>query len=450
MKRLLLCMGAACLLFGAVAFSQPKPSAPEFAFKLEERNPVSHLRLNNSPEDFHFAIVSDRTGGHRARIFSQAIEQINLLQPQFVVTVGDLIEGYSVDQEKLMAEWRDFQGYLTRLQMPFFYVPGNHDISNLFAERAWKEKFGRRYYHFVYRDVLFLMLCSEDPPGKPAGAISPEQQEYVRQTLQDNSAVRWTVVFVHRPIWTAPEPEKTGWLEVENLLRGRPYTVFAGHLHRYQKYVRNGMNYYQLATTGGASRLRGMEYGEFDHFAWVTMKKEGPVLANIMLDGVFPEDLKKPLSVEDAAPIYNRKPTNPTTGTVLFEGTAVPGAYVVFQTPPPAPIPPAPAPEKTAPADADKPPSPPAPPAPSPAPPPVRGDAFTQADGSFTLSTYTANDGIPAGEYLVTIVWRKPFMEESGKPGPNFLPEAYSKTQTTPLRAIVKPGVNTFTFEVKR
>src|SRR5205085_4219667 len=137
----------------------------------------------------------------------------------------------------------------------------------------WQERFGRRYYHFIYRDVLFLMLCSEDPaPGGDIGGISKDQVAYVEKTLKENAGVRWTIVALHRPLWDYRAAEN-GWLDVEKLLQGRQYTVFAGHIHRYQKFVRQGMNYYQLATTGGGSRLRGVKYGEFDHFTWVTMKK---------------------------------------------------------------------------------------------------------------------------------------------------------------------------------
>ena len=50
--------------------------------------------------------------------------------------------------------------------------------------------------------------------------------------------------------------------------------MFAGHIHRYQKFVRQGMNYYQLATTGGGSKLRGLRYGEFDQIAWVTVQED--------------------------------------------------------------------------------------------------------------------------------------------------------------------------------
>src|SRR5262245_31303938 len=146
MKRMLLSLCAACLVGGAAAWSGARAPRPEFDFKREDRNPVSHLRLNNDPSDFQFAIVSDRTGGHRARIFSRAVEQLNLLQPEFVVSVGDLIEGYTEDVSRLTAEWLEFQSYVSRLQMPFFYVPGNHDLANLTEEKLWKEKFGRRWY----------------------------------------------------------------------------------------------------------------------------------------------------------------------------------------------------------------------------------------------------------------------------------------------------------------
>ncbi len=130
MKRMLLGIAAVVLIGAAVASSGSKSIRPELDFQREKLNPVSHLRLNNDPADFQFVIVSDRTGGHRAEVFSQAVEQINLLQPEFVVCVGDLIEGYTADRQMMAREWREFQGYVSRLQMPFFYLPGNHDLAN--------------------------------------------------------------------------------------------------------------------------------------------------------------------------------------------------------------------------------------------------------------------------------------------------------------------------------
>jgi hypothetical protein len=421
MKRLLLGLGATCLLSAAMVFSQTRLGRPELDFKLEERNPVSHLRLNNAAADFQFAIVSDRTGGHRARVFAQAVEQLNLLQPEFVVSVGDLIEGYTRDAEQIARQWREFQGYVAQLQMPFFYVPGNHDLSNPFMSQQWFGKFGRTAYHFVYRDVLFLVLNSEDPPGEEYGHISDDQLAYVKRTLEEYRTARWTLVFLHKPMWDAIDTARGGWNDAEKLLGERKYTVFAGHIHQYRKFIRNGHNYYQLATTGGSSKMRGVEYGEFDHIVWVTMKPDGPVLANILLDGIYPEDLKKPVTSEEASLVFDRKFTQSATGKVCFEGAPVPQAYVVFRS------------------------------APKPGTREVYADAITGADGSFTLSTYTANDGVPAGEYVVTIVWRKPFYDAAGQPGPNHLPARYAHPKTTPLKAVVEAGSeNVFPFELSK
>jgi hypothetical protein len=419
MKRLLVALGVAGLIGAAVAWSDSQGPQPGFNFPDGGRTLVSRAEPNDEANAFQFAVVSDRTGGHRSRVFSRAVEQLNLLQPEFVLSVGDLIEGYKTDRTQLTREWREFQQYVTRLQMPFFYVPGNHDLANATEEKLWQEKFGRRYYDFVYKGVLFLMLNSEDPPGKDEGHISAEQLAFIKKALDANAAARWTLVFLHKPMWVWPNTDKTGWLEVEKLLGDRPHTVFAGHVHRYQKFVRNGHNYYQLATTGGGSKMRGTEQGEFDHIVWVTMKKDGPVLANLLLDGVLPEDLHAIETAEEGAPDYYRKPTVPVRGKVLFEGKPAAGAQVVLQSL--AKVPRAP-----------------------------RADALTGADGSFVLSTYTAEDGAPAGEYAVTIVWRKPLYDEAGKPGKNLLPERYAKKETSELKVTIKAGQDDLVFELQK
>jgi hypothetical protein len=298
MKRLLASAAVLGVLLAAVVASQKVPApTPEAAqpsglkVRVEGRNPWNHLRLNNDPSTFRFAIVTDRTGGARPGVFERAVQQLNWLQPEFVVSVGDLIQGGTEDLKKIEQQWREFQGFIAKLEMPFFYLPGNHDISNKVMQKVWQEQLGRRYYHFLYKDVLFLFLDTEDPPKGKSGRFTKEQREYVRRVLEENRKVRWTVVLLHKPVWTYPDVAQTGWLDVEDALKGRPYTVFAGHKHKYERFVRNGQRYYMLATTGGGSKLRGNPFGEFDHLVWVTMKREGPVLANLMMEGIFPEDI---------------------------------------------------------------------------------------------------------------------------------------------------------------
>ncbi|MBX9581060.1 MAG: metallophosphoesterase, partial [Gemmataceae bacterium] len=245
MKKLLLGGGVLAALVAAVSLSQSRdpaaarPTDPN-ALQIEsaDKNPWTNLKVNADPEQFQFAVVSDRTGGHREKVFSRAVHQVNLLQPEFVMSVGDLIEGYTVKEEVIAGQWDQFDGYVKKFEMPFFYVPGNHDRANPVMAAKWGERYGKRYYHFVYKNALFLCLCSENPQDTGLATIDPEQREWVKKTLAANTGVRWTFVILHQPIWAYKELDKNGWLEVEKALAGRKYTVFCGHMHRYQVYHR--------------------------------------------------------------------------------------------------------------------------------------------------------------------------------------------------------------------
>lgn len=287
-----------------------KPEDKSASIRIEPMEgpvPYSNLEVNNGENTFQFAIVTDRTGGHRPGVFMDGIRKLNLLRPEFVMSVGDLIEGYTEDTVELNRQWREFTGFIDSLKAPFFYVPGNHDITNKVQEEKWYSLFGRPYYHFVYRDVLFLCLNSEDGyPGAGRGRIREEQYEWIKTTLEANSDVRWTLVFMHQPMWTQ-EADTQRWPDVEALLEGRKHTIFAGHLHSYTRHVRKNSKYYVLATTGGGSRLRGTQVGEFDHVVWVTMTDEGPVVANLLLEGIWRDDVVTQEMREFFGPIVNRR-----------------------------------------------------------------------------------------------------------------------------------------------
>ena len=248
--------------------------------------PWSGKRFLSDSDEFQFVVVSDRTGGHREGVFAKALRKINDVRPEFVVSVGDLIEGGTEDLEQVGREWKEFRHLVDTLRMRFFYVPGNHDIWAPEARKQWVKRFGPTYYHFLYKNVLFLCLNTED--GEPS-RIGPDQVAFVKQTLEANPGVRWTLVFLHKPLWDYED--RSGWAEVEESLGGRPHTVFAGHRHRYVSYQRTQNKYYQLATTGGGSSLAGPLHGRFDHVTWVTLTREGPVVAHLKLDGILDGDL---------------------------------------------------------------------------------------------------------------------------------------------------------------
>ena len=263
--------------------------------------PWSNKPVLNDESRFHFAVMTDRTGGHRPGVWMHAVRNLNLLRPEFAVSVGDLIEGYTDDEQRAEDEWKEFLGFIDELQMRFFFVAGNHDVTNPMLHKMWRKKFGREWYSFDYKDVHFLCLSSEDP----SASLGEEQVEWAIKDLEANQTARWTFVFLHKPLWVYAErelaagnPDRTNWKKIEAALGSRPHTVFAGHVHHYVQFERNGSEYYQLATTGGGSRLRGEPLGEFDHVVWVTMEKDGPRIANILLDGVLAPDVVTEESIE--------------------------------------------------------------------------------------------------------------------------------------------------------
>lgn len=269
-------------------------------------HPWNNLDLNNDPQTFQFAIVTDRTGGHRPGVFPVGVEKLNLLQPEFVMSVGDLIEGYTEDEARIDREWDEFVGFIDDLTVPFFYVPGNHDFINDVMEKKWRERFGKDYYHFVYQDVLFLCLNTEElKRGASRGYIAQPQYKYIKETLAANQEVKWTLIFMHQPLWD--QPDNGMWPEVEKLLKDRKHTVFAGHRHRYVKYLRNQSNYFILATTGGGSGLRGPAFGEFDHVVWITMTDDGPIMANLLLDGIWDENVRTEEMLERQQALFRQK-----------------------------------------------------------------------------------------------------------------------------------------------
>ena len=245
------------------------------------------------------------------------MEQLSLLHPELILSVGDLIEGGTEDEPQLAKEWDSFDERAAQVVAPVFRVGGNHDLTNEVMREVWKTRYGTRYYHFIYKDVLFLALDSEDytpermreiyqaradalsvgaedperaqemeyyqMPERMTGEIGPEQAGYFVDVLDDYPDVRWTLLFMHKPVWqNEDEPD---FAAIEAALSNRPYTLFNGHLHTYSHTVRNSRDYIMLGTTGGSQSSNSQM--SFDHVTLVTMTANGPSIANIRLDGIL-------------------------------------------------------------------------------------------------------------------------------------------------------------------
>ena len=151
--------GTTITLIGILAYCSEPTEKPIFQHEIkDEQTPWSPGNFDVKPNKFTFAMITDLNGGEREGVFSQAVEQLNLFRPEFVVSVGDLIDGGTEDANQLKKEWDSFDERAAKLKSPLFYVGGNHDLTNVEMRKFWSDRFGPRYYHFLYRDVLFLIL----------------------------------------------------------------------------------------------------------------------------------------------------------------------------------------------------------------------------------------------------------------------------------------------------
>ena len=289
---------------------------------LDGPRPWTHLNYQNDPDDFQFAIVPDRTGGDYRGAFTNALDKVNRMHPEFVITIGDLVDGMTmqdVNARRSVGEVHRVQqveltNMTAKVSAPFFTVVGNHDINrsrpypacftkaNEESTAVWKEFYGDdTYYSFIYKNVLFVCLNTMD--GRVAGnkqvGIADRQYSWFKKTLDAHADVRWTMVFMHQPTEWLTE----AWFKFEQEeLTKRPYTVFAGDWHTYLHARRHGRDYYVLSVAGGGScmnarksgkertQLKGPAYGEMDHITWVTMTPKGPDVVNLLLDGILPGD----------------------------------------------------------------------------------------------------------------------------------------------------------------
>ncbi len=312
-----------CIFWGSYVHAQVFKSDANL-----NQKPWTNLNFKNDPNNFQFIILSDRNGGSRPGVFEDAIQKINLMQPEFVLSVGDLISGYTTDTASIALQWKEVNGMIAKLQMPFFYLPGNHDITNKIMEKEWEKRYGNRYYSFNYKNTLFIILDSNDDDDYN---LTRQQTDFVLKTLKDNEQVRWTFILMHHPIWTYDTHGR--FEEIETALKNRKYTVVAGHEHHYHQAERNGRNYYILSTTGAGSALRGTYFGEFDHIAWITMTDNGPVMANLRLDGILPHDVSNEQTEEMAQPLIQNARLNHVllcnSGPQFSNGTL----YLSFKNP---------------------------------------------------------------------------------------------------------------------
>lgn len=249
----------------------------------------SHANLAFSQEvTYRFAVLGDRTGGHQPGLFAQAVEEVNRLNPDIVLTVGDYIEGYTTDTTALNKEWDEFLEIMGGLSVPYYLFPGNHDITYDEAEPIYRQRVGEPYYSFDFKNTHFIML--DVSRIEKAEDLPQEQMSWLIDDLKNNQGKENIFVFYHKPLWFNAIEDKKNDPMHEVFKQYGVDVVFSGHYHHYFTGEIDGIRYICVGSSGGAMDMESTELGFFYHYLWCTVKGDKLDVALIKLGSVLERD----------------------------------------------------------------------------------------------------------------------------------------------------------------
>ena len=276
----------------------PHPTTHDAARFVTSRANAMQLPLPEETDAFTFAVFGDRTGGpaEGIEILKKAVADTNLFEPDLVMTVGDLIQGYN-DKSAWIPQMQEYKSVMGKLLCPWFPVAGNHDVyfrgqdrPKRHHEANFEMHFGPLWYAFEHKGSWFITLFSDE--GNPETGeksfnepelqrMSPEQFEWLKSVLQKAKTSDHVFLFLHHPRWLGRN-YGDDWEKVHQALvdAGNVRAVFAGHIHR-MRYdgPRDGIEYVTLATVGGGQSGLSENAGFLHHYNLVTVRKQQIAMA---------------------------------------------------------------------------------------------------------------------------------------------------------------------------
>ncbi len=312
-----------CLFTCAVSAGRPE---------LPRGTPVTDAAWPDEAK-FTFAILGNRIGDlpESWRGFDRSVAEIERLNPDFVMAVGNQIEGEADDETGLEGLWAAFHEHVAPLSMPLFMVPGRDELGSAEKTRYWRKHLGRTYCDFVYEDCHFIVLSTDEewestPEDlwitqhgvRPNWGLGAEQVRWAVAALERGDDARHTFIFMDKPCWWADDDE---WGAIEEAIGDRPHTLVGtnqfGHLlHSGEP----GERHLQIGLTSRSGPGHPVkELGSFSHYTIVSVES-GDVDFAIQEPGAsWPVDIAESWFVDSLKALLGL----PRSNLRISDGTAI-------------------------------------------------------------------------------------------------------------------------------
>ena len=268
-------------------------------------------RVDHSGDEvkFTFAFLTDihlQPELNAVEGFKKAIDTINEIDPDFVLTGGDLVrDALGQTYGRADSLYNLYNQVVKGFNMPVYNTMGNHEIFGWYRDekeirdnveygkRMFEHRIGKRFYSFDHKGWHFIVLdaLGRAEDGGYIGKVEEEQVEWLKKDLETLDKKIPIIVSVHIPFITtqtqllqgsqAQNPAGlviTNSREVLQLLY--PYNlklVLQGHLHFLEDmYIQNRVHF----ITGGAvcGRWWANKPGSYPQEGFLLVKvKEGSI-----------------------------------------------------------------------------------------------------------------------------------------------------------------------------
>jgi Icc protein len=163
--------------------------------------------------------------------FQMAIDTVNAMQPDFVLTGGDLIDdALRASHGRADSLYRLYKEMSAGFQMPVYNAMGNHEHYGFtaqppvdpsdpdYGDRMFERQIGKRYYSFDHKGWHFMVLegTTESDEGRYVGLIEEAQLNWIREDLSGVDPATPIVLVTHIPLVSVMPQIQHGPLYADN------------------------------------------------------------------------------------------------------------------------------------------------------------------------------------------------------------------------------------------